>query len=107
MALVRSEPRRRERLHELVAVAGRKLEARCGLIASGSQIQPVIVGDDAAAMALAAAMQRQGFDIRAVRPPTVPEGTARLRISITLNAGETAVDHMIDALAGELGKSAA
>ena len=107
LALVRSEPRRRERLHELVAVAGRKLEARCGLIASGSQIQPVIVGDDAAATALAAAMQRQGFDIRAVRPPTVPEGTARLRISITLNAGETAVDHMIDALAGELGKSAA
>ena len=58
------------------------------LQASGSQIQPVIVGADDRATTLAAAMQARGFDIRAIRPPTVPEGTARLRLSLTLNVDE-------------------
>ena len=39
-------------------------------------------------MAIAAALQAQGFDVRGIRPPTVPAGTARLRIAITLNASE-------------------
>jgi 8-amino-7-oxononanoate synthase len=37
-------------------------------------------------MAVAAALQTRGFDVRGIRPPTVPEGTARLRIVITRNA---------------------
>jgi 8-amino-7-oxononanoate synthase len=100
--LVRREPQRRERLLKLIALAGRELEARCGVRASGSQIQPVIVGSDDRAVALATAMQARGFDIRAVRPPTVLEGTARLRISITLNAAEADVERMLAALACEL-----
>ena len=86
----------------LVAFAGAELEASCGLQASGSHIQPVIVGADERASALAAAMQRRGFDIRAVRPPTVPEGTARLRLSLTLNVDEAKVAEMASALAEEL-----
>ncbi len=102
-----SQPQRRERLKAMIASVGRELETRCGFAASGSQIQPIIVGSDARATALAAAMQAQGFDIRAVRPPTVPEGTARLRISLTLNATESDVERMIAALAGELQRIAA
>ena len=102
LALSASQPQRRERLQAMIASAGRALESRCGVAASGTQIQPIVVGADARATALAAAMQSQGFDIRAVRPPTVPEGTARLRISLTLNASESDVEHMIDALAREL-----
>ncbi len=46
---------------------------------------PVILGDDARTMAAAAALQEAGFDVRGIRPPTVPPGTSRLRISLTLN----------------------
>jgi 8-amino-7-oxononanoate synthase len=61
---------------------------RLGLLEQGvdtageNYIVPVIVGDDVRAVGAAAKLQEQGFDIRAIRPPTVPEGTARLRISI-------------------------
>jgi 8-amino-7-oxononanoate synthase len=47
-----------------------------------SPIVPIILGDDAKAVTTAERLQFMGFDVRAVRPPTVPEGTARLRISI-------------------------
>jgi 8-amino-7-oxononanoate synthase len=102
LLLCRFDVARRERLHALIAGAGRQLEASCGITASGSQIQPVIVGSDARATQLAAALQAQGFDIRAVRPPTVPEGTARLRLSLTLNVDEACVETMIAALSSEL-----
>ncbi len=102
LLVCRFDAARRERLQALVALAGRRLEATCGLTTSGSQIQPVIVGADERAVRLAAAMQARGFDIRAVRPPTVPEGTARLRLSLTLNVDEACVEAMTDALAAEL-----
>src|SRR5690606_37342746 len=66
---------RRQRLHQLVAHAGRRLQERCAVTPTDSQIQPVIVGSDERAMRLASPMQARGFDVRAVRPPTVPEGT--------------------------------
>ncbi len=102
LLICRFDAARRDKLKALVAAAGRRLEAACGLTASGSQIQPIIVGSDARATQLAAAMQGRGFDIRAVRPPTVPEGTARVRISLTLNVDEACVESMIAALSSEL-----
>ena len=98
--IVAVEPDRRERLARLVALAGRRAE-QLGLPASGSQILPFVVGDNARAMALAGALQSRGFDVRGIRPPTVPEGTARLRISLTLNVGEDDISALFDALAEE------
>ncbi|TGQ66262.1 MAG: 8-amino-7-oxononanoate synthase [Mesorhizobium sp.] len=98
--IVADEPERRERLAGLVALASKGAE-NLGLPASGSQILPIIVGDNARAMALAQALQSRGFDVRGIRPPTVPEGTARLRISLTLNVGEDDVSALFDALAQE------
>ena len=78
---------------------------KLGLTASGSQIQPIIVGADTRAVALANAMQARGYDIRAIRPPTVSEGTARLRIAITLHADAAVLDALFADLAAEMEKA--
>ena len=103
LAVLREEPARRERLRNLIAFAHQKIGARDDWRLSGSQILSLIVGDNGRAMALAAALQARGFDIRGIRPPTVPQGTARLRISLTNNVGEEDVRAMLDALAEETG----
>jgi 8-amino-7-oxononanoate synthase len=58
----------------------------------------VILGDSGRAIAVATALQERGFDVRAVRPPTVPEGTSRLRISVHANHRESDVAQLSDAL---------
>lgn len=93
------EPERRAALRDRIAFAGRMLTSNFGLDPSGSQIQPIIVGGDASAVGLAARLQDKGFDIRAIRPPTVPEGTARLRMTLTLNTTEADIAALIGALA--------
>src|SRR3546814_10331536 len=75
------DPAPRARLAALIGYAQDRL-ARHGAIASGSQILPLILGDDATTMRVAGALQANGLDVRGIRPPTVPAGTARLRISI-------------------------
>lgn len=107
LIVCRFDAARREKLQGLVTLAGNELQTRCGISPSGSQILPVIVGGDERAVSLAKAMQKRGFDIRAARPPTVPEGTARLRVSVTLNVDEVQVKGMIDTLADELERQAA
>ena len=101
LGIIEKDDARRARLTNLVAFAGQRLQSK-GIAPSGSQIQPVIVGEDACAVALASRMQQHGYDIRAIRPPTVPVGSARLRIALTLNIEEPAVAIMIDVLAKEL-----
>lgn len=97
LAMLADEPMRRVQLHERIASAGR-LFNRWGVTPSGSQIQPLVIGDVRRTMAVAARLQACGFDIRGVRPPTVPEGTSRLRISLTLNIGEDDISAMVEAL---------
>lgn len=98
LEIVASEPERQERLHALVRHAETRL-AELGLASSGSQIVPVVIGDNGRTMRIAAALQNAGFDIRGIRPPTVAEGSARLRIAITLNVNEDNIDAMTAALA--------
>jgi len=102
----RTDPERRERLGRLVRFAGERLRQCCGIAPSGSQIIPIVIGADRAAVAVAASLQERGFDIRAIRPPTVPEGTARLRIALTLNVDEAAVAELFEALAEDMRKAA-
>ena len=102
LRLCKHQPERRERLASLIETANRALETRCGMPPSGSQILPVIVGSDTRAVSLAAAMRAHGYDIRAIRPPTVPEGAARLRIALTLNVSAAIAGEMIEALRFEL-----
>jgi 8-amino-7-oxononanoate synthase len=100
LKILKSEPERRRRLAELVRLASEAASLQ-GVSPSGSQILPVIVGADQRALSLATALQSRGFDVRAIRPPSVPEGTARLRISITLNVDEKRIARLFDALAEE------
>lgn len=99
--MLADEPQRREDLRNLVTHAERVL-APHGAHATGSQILPLILHEDARTMAVAAALQTKGFDVRGIRPPTVPQGTSRLRISLTLNATREDVDALGAALADAL-----
>ncbi|CAM2068113.1 8-amino-7-oxononanoate synthase [Sulfidibacter corallicola] len=89
LEVIAREPWRRQRV---LAAAGRFREGLAGLADMGhsdSQIVPVVMGADRRAVALADRLQAAGFDIRAIRPPTVPPGSARLRVAF--NAGHDAV----------------
>ena len=65
---------------------------------SDTAIQPLIVGDNHLAVQLAEALEQQGLLISAIRPPTVPVGTARLRITLTAAHTPTQVQHLCDTL---------
>jgi 8-amino-7-oxononanoate synthase len=56
----------------------------------------MMLGSNQRAVAVAEALQQHGFDVRAIRPPTVPEGTARLRISVNVNLSEAVIDQFVD-----------
>lgn len=98
IGLARHGDARRAELRARLAEAERLL-CPLGIAATDSPIVPVILGEDARAMAIAAALQDQGFDVRGIRPPTVPAGTARLRLSITLNATPADLADLAAALA--------
>lgn len=71
--------RRRERLW----ANARHLAAALGLGSAPSPIFPVLIGDNAQAVSIAAALLERGFHVQAIRPPTVPAGTARLRLTVS------------------------
>jgi len=100
LALVRDEGWRRERLRALTARL-RAGAARLGLPLQpvDGPIQPLLVGDAARAMRLSAALLARGYWVGAIRPPTVPAGSARLRITLSSTHDEAAVDGLLEALA--------
>jgi len=94
LAVIAGEPERRERLLS----RARYLRARLG---SGgtSQIVPILIGENQRAMTMARELQRAGFDVRPIRPPAVPAGTARLRVTVNEGLTERGLDRFADALA--------
>lgn len=96
----RQEPGRRDHLRALVRRLRQGAASR-GLVFAPSEtpIQPYIVGDAATALGLAECLRRRGFWVTAIRPPTVPEGTARLRVSLSAALELYKVDRFLDALA--------
>ena len=73
-----------------------------GAACHSSPIMPLILGTDKRTMAVAGQLQTAGFDARGIRPPTVPPGTSRLRIVITLNAGIEDISGLAEVLHGVL-----
>ena len=78
---------------------GRMRSLPWALAHSPTAIQPIVVGANAAALALADALWQRGFWVPAIRPPTVPQGTARLRVTLTAAHTQADVDALVDALA--------
>jgi 8-amino-7-oxononanoate synthase len=93
---------RRAALKTRVDAAVGALRDLCGIESSHSHILPIMVGANARALLLAERVRAHGYDIRAIRPPTVPEGKARLRVTLTLNVSEAQIVGMIAHLRDEL-----
>jgi 8-amino-7-oxononanoate synthase len=103
LVLVRTEAWRRERLRALVArfrAGAQQVGLRLG--ASDTAIQPVILGDAAAALAASRSLRARGLWVPAIRPPTVPVGSARLRVTFSAGHLDEHVDRLLEGL-GELG----
>jgi 8-amino-7-oxononanoate synthase len=97
--LLDKEPERRNRVYKLASELRRALREDLGLnTPSESQIVPVIAGDSRSALNLAESLQGAGFFVKAIRPPTVPEGMARIRLSVTANHSAGDVHRLLEAL---------
>jgi 8-amino-7-oxononanoate synthase len=98
-----AEPDRRARLQTLIERfrAGAS-QLGIGLTSSPSPIQPILVGDAAAALRLSNELFHRGFWVTAIRPPTVPAGSSRLRVTLSAIHEPSDVDNLLDALSASL-----
>jgi 8-amino-7-oxononanoate synthase len=106
LKLVREEAWRRERLQALVQrFRAGAAQLGLGLLDSDTPIQPLIVGDAGTVLQFSEALRGQGILVTAIRPPTVPEGSARLRITFSAAHTEAHVDRLLNALEKTVGEN--
>ena len=101
--IARFEDWRRDQLARLITHFRHGAQARgIALLPSPTPIQPVVVGDSARALAVARRLEADGFYVPAIRPPTVPAGRARLRVTLSAQHAEAQLEALLDALAAAL-----
>jgi 8-amino-7-oxononanoate synthase len=103
LRIVQAEPERRAALQDNI----RRFRAGAGALglapgASQTAIQPLILGDEARALAVSQRLYERGYWVAAIRPPTVPKGTARLRITLSAAHAPEQIDGLLAALAEAL-----
>lgn len=100
LQLLRSEPWRREHLASLIAQF-RQGAQQLGLtlMESFTPIQPILIGDAGRALQLSRLLRERGLLVTAIRPPTVPAGSARLRVTLSAAHTGAQVEQLLDALA--------
>lgn len=99
LKIVRTEHWRREKLQTLIAQFQEgALALGLDLLPSTTPIQPVLMRSEADALQIAQQLEDQGILVTAIRPPTVPAGTSRLRITLTANHTEADVSQLLHAL---------
>src|SRR5690606_18658299 len=97
--LARKDQWRRDKLQDTIAhFRAGAAQRGLPLLPSDSAIQPLRCGADRVASAMAAALEARGFWVAAIRPPTVPEGGARLRITLGAGHERLQVDALLEAL---------
>jgi len=101
LQLVQTEQWRRDKLNDLIKQfhAGAE-QLGLELMPSQTPIQPIMVGDAECALQISQALKAQGMLVTAIRPPTVPTGTARLRVTLSASHSEQQVTRLLDVLAG-------
>ncbi|MEK6594754.1 MAG: 8-amino-7-oxononanoate synthase [Pseudomonadota bacterium] len=101
LQLIADEQWRRDRLHKIIHVLKQELKInQWKLMPSDTAIQPLVIGTNNAALAVAQRLAGRGLLVPAIRPPTVPQGTARLRISLSAAHSEEDVRLLASALNG-------
>lgn len=96
--VIEGEPKRRDQVFALA----RALRQGLGLASSDSPIVPLVLGSDMDALAAAEELAAQGMDVRAIRPPTVPEGTARLRLTVHAGQSMSAIEKLCRAVSSRV-----
>ena len=99
LSIIKAEPQRRQHLQTLIEhfrtrVSSMGLE----LMPSSTPIQPVQIGDEKAALDMSLKLKNKGILVKAIRPPTVPEGTSRLRITLSAAHSFDDVERLLDAM---------
>ena len=102
LRILRTEPGRVERLQANVAFFLNELHARGIDAKTQSAIVPIVIGDSAAALAAAESLRRENIVVSPIRYPSVPEGTARLRLTVMATHSEDDLRRCADALARAL-----
>ncbi len=105
LEIVAQEPERRARLASRVRHLREALRAAGVPVPDGAHIIPIVLGDNDRALLVAGQLQARGFDVRAIRPPSVAPGTARLRISVNADLPDEILDRFVDALSAALRES--
>jgi len=99
LQLIELGEKQRSHLQRLIAhLRGSMHDLRWPLMRSTTAIQPLLIGDNQAALELSSALRERGIWVAAIRPPTVPQGTARLRITLSAAHSMADVTRLIEAL---------
>jgi 8-amino-7-oxononanoate synthase len=101
--IIVNEPERRSLLAGRVLYLRNALRKAAVPVPEGfTQIIPIVLGDNDRALLAAGQLQARGFDVRAIRPPSVAPGTARLRIAVNVGLSEDTIDRFVGVLAATL-----
>ena len=99
LQIIQNEPRHLHNLHDNISYFRRSCaDMSLAIENSETAIQPMIIGDDYEASLISQALFERGFLVTAIRPPTVPEGTSRLRITLSAKHTHEHIDQLIDVL---------
>ncbi len=108
LTLIDEEPVRRDIVRNRARQLRRRLQGIDITVEdTASHIVPIVIGDNDRAVAVADSLQADGFDVRAIRPPSVPPGTARLRVSVHAGLEIDTIDRFVYALAAVLERTPA
>lgn len=101
--IIQTEKQRREHLWQLISYFKQCCnEQGIHLMPSDTPIQPILVGDDGDALALSQSLKDKGLWVSAIRPPTVPEGSARLRVTLSAAHTRSQIDLLVECLSDGL-----